>query len=108
MITLTENAAEEIKRIIAEKALPADTCLRVGVRTGGCSGFAYMMDFAPRPANDDETFESHGLRIVCDPKSHLYLDGTVIDFSRQLTGGGFVFNNPNARGKCSCGASFSV
>jgi iron-sulfur cluster assembly protein len=105
-VTLTEKAAERLHRIFKDQDLPEDACLRVGVKGGGCSGFTYTLDLAKSPAEDDEVFLSHGIRIVCDPKSHLYLSGTEVDFEDKLVGGGFVFNNPNAKGRCSCGASF--
>jgi len=105
-IALTEIAAERVKKIFNENGMPEGACLRVGVKGGGCSGFSYTLDVTAKPADDDEAFESHGVRIVCDPKSHLYLIGTEIDYEDKLIGGGFVFSNPNAKGRCACGASF--
>ena len=105
-ITLTEKAAEKIRDVFVEKDMPADTCLRVGVKGGGCSGFSYTLDVTDKPADDDELFESNGVRIVCDPKSCLYLNGTEVDYEDKLLGQGFVFNNPNAKDRCGCGASF--
>ncbi len=107
-ITLTERAAEKIKQLFAQHKLPESAALRVGVKGGGCSGFNYTLDVTDSPAEDDEVFESCGVRIVCDPKSLLYLSGTEIDFDEELLKGGFKFNNPNASRSCGCGASFST
>jgi iron-sulfur cluster assembly protein len=86
-----------------------DLCLRVGVRQGGCSGMSYMMDFE-RLENiqaSDEVFDYSGFKVVCDPKSMLYLYGLMLDYSDALIGGGFQFTNPNASQTCGCGKSFS-
>ncbi len=107
-ITLTEKAAAEIKRILSEQQTKEQTYLRVGIKGGGCSGFTYTLDLASKPDELDEVFECCGVKIVCDPKSYLYLNGTTIDFSDNLLNRGFVFNNPNAKQSCSCGASFGV
>ena len=106
-ITLTARAAEEITRALRHGKMP-EACLRVGVKGGGCSGFSYALDVTDKPADDDAAFESNGVRIVCDPKSCLYLDGTEVDYSDELLKGGFIFNNPNAKKSCGCGASFST
>ena len=108
MITLTQRAAERIKKVFADTGTSPDTVLRLGIKGGGCSGFSYTLDVAGRAAPDDEQFESHGVKVVCDPKSYLYLAGTEVDYEDKLIGGGFVFNNPNAKGRCGCGASFRV
>lgn len=87
-----------------------DLCLRVGVRGGGCSGMSYTMDFED-PGNvrsDDEVYDYNGFKVVCDPKSLLYLYGMVLDYSDALIGGGFQFTNPNASQTCGCGKSFSA
>ena len=107
-ITLTQRAAQKIKRVFETHKMPEGSCLRVGVKGGGCSGFSYTLDVTDKPAEGDEVFDSNGVRIVCDPKSCLYLDGTEVDFSDDLLKGGFVFNNPNAARSCGCGASFST
>ena len=109
-ITLSETAAKEIKSIIEQQQLPAgQTRLRVGVRGGGCSGFSYLLDLTEeQPGEADEAMESHGVAIVCDAKSLLYLDGTEIDFRDEVMGRGFVFKNPNATSSCGCGSSFSA
>ena len=106
MITMTERAAGKIKEIFRQQSMPEAMCLRVGIKGGGCSGFSYTLDVATRAEPEDQEFESHGLQLVCDPKSYLYLVGTEIDFDDQLLGKGFVFNNPNAKSRCGCGASF--
>ncbi len=109
-ITLTESAAKEIRGIIEQQGLPAGaTSLRVGVKGGGCSGFSYLLDLTEDPKTEqDEEMESGGVRILCDQKSHLYLDGTQIDFRDEVMGRGFVFKNPNATSSCGCGSSFSA
>ncbi len=109
-ITLSETAAKEISTIIADQGLDAGkTFLRVGVKGGGCSGFSYLLDLTEeQPGEADEAMESHGVAIVCDAKSLLYLDGTEIDFRDEVMGRGFVFKNPNATSSCGCGSSFSA
>ena len=107
-ITMTEAAAERIRAVFAEKDVPPETCLRVGIKGGGCAGFSYTMDITDAPAEDDEVFESNGVRLVCDPKSYLYLNGTELDYEDALLKEGFVFNNPNAKRRCGCGISFSA
>ena len=108
MIELTERAASEVKRIVAEQKLPEATALRVGVKGGGCSGFSYTLGFDDQVSETDQVYELEGVRIVCDPKSFLYLNGTQIDFEDNLMGRGFKFGNPNAAKTCGCGESFSV
>lgn len=107
-IALTEKAADKIKKVFADSDMPPEACLRVGVKGGGCSGFSYVLDLAQQAGPHDNQSESHGIRILCDPKSYLYLNGTTIDFQDELMGRGFVFNNPNATRSCGCGASFSA
>jgi iron-sulfur cluster assembly protein len=108
-IILSETAAREIKTIIQQQELDADKVrLRVGVKGGGCSGFSYVLDLTESQKDSDEMFDQHGIKIICDPKSLLYLSGTVIDFKDEIMGRGFVFQNPNATSSCGCGSSFSV
>jgi iron-sulfur cluster assembly protein len=109
-ILLSEIAAKEIKKIIADQNLPAEqTRLRVGVKGGGCSGFSYVLDLTEDPKGEsDEEMESNGVKILCDMKSYLYLNGTEIDFKDEVMGRGFVFKNPNATHTCGCGSSFSA
>lgn len=108
-VVLSEKAAHEIESIIEQQNLEKDAvCLRVGVKGGGCSGFSYVLDLTETRRNNDEEWEQHGVRMICDPKSLLYLDGTEIDFRDEIMGRGFVFNNPNATTTCGCGSSFAV
>ena len=109
-ITLTELAATRIKGIIQGEKLPSEqTRLRVGVKGGGCSGFSYMLDLTEEPRGEsDEEMESHGVKILVDNKSFLYLDGTEIDFKEDVIQSGFVFKNPNATSTCGCGSSFTA
>jgi iron-sulfur cluster assembly protein len=108
VIEITERAAKEIRRILADQSLGPATALRVGVKGGGCSGFSYTLGFDDQVAEVDQVTELDGIRIVCDPKSFLYLNGTQIDFEDNLMGRGFKFGNPNATKSCGCGESFSV
>jgi len=108
VIGLTERAAEEIERIVTEQKLPEGTALRVGVKGGGCSGFSYTLGFDDSVAETDQINTLNDVRIICDPKSFLYLNGTVVDFEDNLMGRGFKFTNPNASKSCGCGESFSV
>jgi iron-sulfur cluster assembly protein len=105
-ITLTEKAAEKIRKVAQEHKLAGTPHLRIAVKGGGCSGFSYVLDLCAGPVQGDEVFATHDVNIVCDPKSYLYLNGTEIDFADNLLGGGFTFNNPQAKGTCGCGASF--
>ncbi len=108
-VVLTETAAREIKTIIASQELDADKVrLRVGVKGGGCSGFSYLLDLTETQKETDELFEQHGVKIIIDPKSLLYLGGVIVDFKDEIMGRGFVFNNPNATSSCGCGSSFAV
>src|SRR6476620_12212410 len=109
-ILLTEKAANEIKKIVKEQGLPdTETRLRVGVKGGGCSGFSYLLDLTEdAPTEADEQLESHGVQILVDQKSLLYLSGVEIDFKDEVMGRGFVFKNPNATSTCGCGSSFSA
>jgi len=107
-ITITQAAAAKIKEAFEANDMPENSCLRVGIKGGGCSGFSYTLDVAAEPEAADEVFQADGLRLVCDPKSYLYLSGTEVDYSDDLLKGGFVFNNPNAKASCGCGASFSA
>jgi iron-sulfur cluster assembly protein len=108
-VILSATAAKEIKHIIQEQELDAEKVrLRVGVKGGGCSGFSYLLDLTESQKETDEEFEQHGVKIICDPKSLLYLNGVTIDFKDEIMGRGFVFNNPNATSSCGCGSSFSA
>jgi iron-sulfur cluster assembly protein len=106
-ILMSDNALRHV--IALREKQGKDLCLRVGVRQGGCSGMSYMMDFED-PSNiqeKDEVFDYDGFKVVCDPKSMLYLYGLMLDYSDALIGGGFQFTNPNANQTCGCGKSFS-
>jgi iron-sulfur cluster assembly protein len=108
-VILSERAAQEIKTIIQQQELDGDKVrLRVGVKGGGCSGFSYVLDLTESFKETDELFEQHGVKIVCDPKSLLYLNGTTVDFKDEIMQRGFVFNNPNATTTCGCGSSFQA
>jgi iron-sulfur cluster assembly accessory protein len=106
-VVLTERAVARIKQLLA-RCGQADAYLRIGIRAGGCSGLEYVMqpEAAPRP--NDLQFEYEGLRILIDPKSARILQGTTIDYTGELIGSGFRFQNPNAKRQCSCGTSFSL
>jgi iron-sulfur cluster assembly protein len=135
-VNVTPTAAREIHTIITrEKLDPAKIKLRVGVKGGGCSGFSYLLDLTEIEKETDEAWDfsyrevdgkavaaeveansggvatatdAFTVRVVCDPKSYLYLNGTTIDFKDEIMGRGFVFNNPNATTTCGCGSSFSA
>ncbi len=108
-IILTELAANEVRTIVASQELESDKVrLRIGVKGGGCSGFSYLLDLTETQKDTDEVFEQHGIKIIIDPKSLLYLSGVTVDFKDEIMGRGFVFNNPNASSSCGCGSSFSV
>lgn len=105
-VTLTEKAAKHVSSFIAKRG--SGVGLRLGVRTSGCSGMAYTLEFADEIAADDQQFESHGVKVLIDPKSLTYLDGTELDYVREGLSEGFKFNNPNIKSQCGCGESFGV
>ena len=108
MITLSPPALQEVKRLIQQEQKP-NLGLRVGVKGGGCSGFSYhMVVEEAAPQQYDTVLEQDGIKILVDAKSHLYLDGTTIDYKSGLMGGGFEFQNPQAKKSCGCGHSFGV
>ena len=106
MISFTEKAANKILNIMKEEKVSDDTVVRVGVKGGGCSGFTYTVDFESRKGKFDLEFESFGLGILVDKKSHLYIKDTEIDWSDNLNDRGLKFNNPSAKGSCGCRTSF--
>ena len=106
MITLTEAAAREIRKIKADENLGDDVPVRIGVKAGGCSGFTYTFEFDGKKSKFDLEFESQGMKILVDRKSHLYIDGTEVDWSNSLIDRGLRFTNPSAKGSCGCGTSF--
>ena len=107
-VTLTEKAADEVKKIITDQSLPDGTVLRIGVQGGGCSGFSYSLNFDTDTSERDRVAEFHGVKLAVDKKFDPYLDGTVLDFYDGLEKRGFVFNNPNVVKSCGCGSSFQV
>ena len=107
MIQLTDMAKQEVKKLIEQQGNPG-AFLRVGVKGGGCSGLSYEVKFDDKMNEYDRVYEIGGVKVVCDSKSFIYLDGMAIDYSKELVGGGFKFINPNATGTCGCGTSFSA
>lgn len=105
-ITLTERAARHVARSIEKRG--AGVGLRLGVKTTGCSGLAYKLEYADAVGDKDLQFESHGVRVLVDPESLAYLDGTELDFVREGLNEGFRFHNPNVKAACGCGESFTV
>jgi iron-sulfur cluster assembly protein len=105
-ISLTERAAKHVSGFLAKRGKGIG--LRVGVRTSGCSGMAYKLEFADEADPDDIVFESYGVKVLVDPKSLPYIDGTELDFAREGLNEGFKFNNPNVKDQCGCGESFNV
>jgi iron-sulfur cluster assembly protein len=108
MITVSSKAKEYIGQIMADQQATEGTFLRVGVKSGGCSGLEYAMNLDTTQKDGDQVFEDNGIKVVVDMKSLLYLYGTELDYSGGLNGKGLVFNNPNASRTCSCGESFAV
>jgi iron-sulfur cluster assembly protein len=105
-VTLTERAAQHVQNYIAKRGKGFG--VRLGVRTTGCSGLAYKLEFADAANPEDMQFESNGVKVLVDPKSLAYLDGTELDFVREGLNEGFKFNNPKEKDKCGCGESFNV
>lgn len=105
-ISLTSAAAEHIARFLADRGRGVG--IRLGVKTSGCSGMAYVLEFADAVEAGDQVFEDQGVRVVIDSKSLVYLDGTELDFAKEGLNEGFRFNNPNAKNACGCGESFNV
>ncbi|HYT48401.1 MAG TPA: iron-sulfur cluster assembly protein IscA [Burkholderiales bacterium] len=106
MITLTEKAADHVRTFLARRGRGVG--LRVGVRTSGCSGLAYKLEFADAVNPEDHQFESHGVNLYVDPKSLQYIDGTELDYAREGLNEGFKFRNPRVKDECGCGESFNV
>jgi iron-sulfur cluster assembly protein len=105
MILITQAAAGEIARQRSKRGTP-DAAIRIGIRGGGCTGFSYLFEWDdkdPRPT--DKVFEQHGVKLVVDPKSYIYFQGTELDFVSSMMGHGFKFNNPNVKSTCGCGES---
>lgn len=105
-VTLTESAANRVLSFLANRGKGVG--LRLGVRTSGCSGMAYVLEFADDINDDDNIFEDKSVKIIVDKKSLVYIDGTELDFVKEGLNEGFKFNNPNANNECGCGESFNV
>ncbi|NVJ66966.1 MAG: iron-sulfur cluster assembly protein IscA [Gammaproteobacteria bacterium] len=105
-ITLSEAAAERVKNFLASRGKGLG--LRLGVTTTGCSGLAYVLEFVDEMNEDDEMFEDKGIKIIVDAKSKVYLEGTHLEFKKEGLNEGFEFTNPNVKGECGCGESFTV
>lgn len=109
MITVSERAKNKIKELLGENdSIELSKFIRVSVKSGGCSGLSYNLDFDTQLREHDQLFEDKGVKIVVDKKSLLYLVGTELDYTDGLNGKGFQFNNPNASRTCGCGESFAV
>ncbi|HSR01286.1 MAG TPA: iron-sulfur cluster assembly protein IscA [Methylophilaceae bacterium] len=105
-ISLTVAAADRVEKFLANRGKGIG--LRLGVKTTGCSGMAYTLEFVDEASAEDMIFESHGVKVLVDPTSIVYLDGTELDYTKEGLNEGFKFNNPNAQASCGCGESFSV
>jgi iron-sulfur cluster assembly protein len=105
-VTLTDAAASRVKTFLEQRGQGAG--LRLGVRTSGCSGMAYVLEFVDEINDGDTVFEDHGVKVIVDQKSLVYIDGTELDFAREGLNEGFKFNNPNVKDACGCGESFNV
>ena len=107
-LNLTESAATEVKKFMADEELPENGGLRVRVVPGGCSGFQYAMEIEEAPREDDSVVELQGVKVFVDMFSAQYLDNVEIDYVSSVMGSGFTFKNPNSTGGCGCGSSFSA
>lgn len=109
MIKVSEDAKKKIATLMSEEGFDSlQDYVRVGVKSGGCSGLSYELKFDKTQAEDDKVFEDNDIKIIVDKRSVLYLAGTILEYSGGLNGKGFVFNNPNAQRTCGCGESFSL
>ncbi|CAM3907730.1 iron-sulfur cluster assembly protein IscA [Avibacterium avium] len=105
-VTLTESAANRVKTFLANRGKGIG--LRLGIKTSGCSGLAYVLEFVDTLNEDDQVFEDHGVKVIVDTKSLVYLNGTQLDFVKEGLNEGFKFTNPNVKDECGCGESFNV
>lgn len=105
-ITLSDSAADRVKRFLTNRGKGVG--LRLGVKTSGCSGMAYVLEFVDEVNSEDQVFDDKGVKVIIDAKSLAYLDGTELDFVKEGLNEGFKFNNPNVKGACGCGESFTV
>ena len=106
-IEISDQAIDEVRRMMSKEQVNA-AGMRVGVKGGGCSGLSYNLAFESQSRTGDKVFERDGIKLFCDLKSYIYLNGTVLDFDGGLMGKGFTFLNPNAKKSCGCGSSFST
>ena len=105
-ISMTASAAERVRNFLEKRG--SGVGLRLGVKTTGCSGMAYVLEFVDESNPEDQVFESNGVQVFVDPKSMIYLDGTELDYTKEGLNEGFKFNNPNVQDTCGCGESFTV
>jgi iron-sulfur cluster assembly protein len=105
-ITLTEAAASRVQSFLANRGQGVG--VRLGVKTSGCSGLAYVLEFVDELESNDQVFEDRGVKVIVDEKSLVYLDGTELDYGKEGLNEGFRFNNPNVKDECGCGESFKV
>jgi len=105
-ITMTQAAADHVRSFLSNRGKGLG--VRLGVRTSGCSGMAYVLEFADELQAEDLVYEDRGVKVIVDPKSLIYLDGTELDYTREGLNEGFRFNNPNVKGSCGCGESFNA
>jgi iron-sulfur cluster assembly protein len=105
-VTITEAAARHVQKFLTNRGKGVG--IRLGVKPSGCSGMSYVLEFVDELLPEDQVFEGHGVKVIIDPKSLLYLDGTELDFTREGLNEGFRFNNPNVKDACGCGESFNV
>jgi iron-sulfur cluster assembly protein len=105
-ITMTESAADRVRNFLESRGKGIG--VRLGVKTSGCSGMAYVIEFVDELEESDVVFEDHGLKVIVDKKSLVYLEGTELDYAKEGLNEGFKFNNPNAANECGCGESFTV
>ena len=103
-ISLTKTAAQHVATMTTAK----QPIIRIGVTSGGCSGYEYALDVVDKPRFNDRIFISHSVQVIVDPRSYLYVNGTQVDFDDSMMGGGFKFENPNAKRSCGCGTSFQT
>lgn len=108
MIQVSDSAREQVAKLKRLEEMPADSFIRVGVKSGGCSGLSYDLSFDTEMKDQDQSFEDNGVTVVIEKKSLLYLAGTILEYEGGLNGKGFSFNNPNASRTCGCGESFAV
>jgi iron-sulfur cluster assembly protein len=106
LVQLTESAGAKVQALISREK--QGDYLRIAITGGGCNGLSYKLRFAPEPKRGDILVSTGGARVLVDPKTALYLKGTILDYSNRMVGGGFKFSNPNAKASCSCGESFSI